>query len=328
MSPDKSFIKYAIPILQALRDKGGQLRLAESIEAAAERLGLATWQLDQPGADGQPSIRTDLTWARAHLISWGYLTLTQPDQIRLTASGIAASDTGSFPATEQLFNDSQRHFVAALQAITGAAAPATAPAASPPSTAAGAATPPPPPFADPGPAPAAPAEAPAATIPTATDGLPTSRDLGTVPGNDLLPILDSLNPEVLARLLTTLLSRRGFKDVSISERHEDGSMSAIGTLAINPLVSLRGMLYFRKTQVPVNRSLIREFRGTLAGRAGKGIFITTGRFTPEALAEANREGVDPIDLLDGIQLVRMLEELEIVVKARTVYDLDPLFFEV
>ncbi|MEY3736049.1 MAG: hypothetical protein RLZZ624_1108 [Cyanobacteriota bacterium] len=323
MSPDKSFIKYAIPILQALRDKGGQLRLAESIEAAAERLGLASWQLDQAGANGEPTIRTDLTWARAHLISWGYLTVTQPDQVRLTASGVAASDTGSLPATEQLFNDSQRHFVATLQAITGTpAAPASSqPVAAAASTAA--ASPAPTPI--PAPAPAA----AATSTPTMSglEGLPTSRDLGTVPGNELLPILDSLNPEVLARLTTSLLSQQGFTDVQITERLDDGSMSAIGTLAINRLVGLKGMLHIKKTQVPISRALIREFRGTLAGRASKGIFITTGRFSPEAIEEAGREGVDPIDLLDGIQLVRLLEELEIVVKARTVYDLDPLFFE-
>lgn len=320
MSPDKSFIKYAIPILQALRDKGGQLRLAESIEAAAERLGLASWQLDQAGANGEPTIRTDLTWARAHLISWGYLTVTQPDQVRLTASGVAASDTGSLPATEQLFNDSQRHFVATLQAITGTPAAPAAPASSQ-SLAAAASTA----AASPAPAPAA--AATSTPIMSGLEGLPTSRDLGTVPGNELLPILDSLNPEVLARLTTSLLSQQGFTDVQITERLDDGSMSAIGTLAINRLVGLKGMLHIKKTQVPISRALIREFRGTLAGRASKGIFITTGRFSPEAIEEAGREGVDPIDLLDGIQLVRLLEELEIVVKARTVYDLDPLFFE-
>ena len=330
MSPDKSFLKYAIPILQALRDKGGQLRLAESIEAAAERLGLASWQLDQPGANGEPSIRTDLTWARAHLISWGYLTVIQRDQVRLTASGVAASDTGSLPATEQLFNDSQRHFVATLQAITG-----TPPAAPPePGTPKPLAAPaaqteaaPAPGNADSAPA-ASPAPAGNPTPPIGSDVLPTSRDLGTVPGNELLPILDSLSPEVMARLLTSLLSQQGFSDVRICERLEDGSMTAIGTLAINRLVGLKGMLHIKKTQVPISRALIREFRGTLAGRASKGMFITTGRFTPEAMEEAGREGVDPIDLLDGIQLIRMLEDLEIVVKARTVYDLDPLFFEV
>jgi restriction system protein len=309
MSPDKSFIKYAIPLLQALRDKGGQLRLAESIEATRDRLGLAEWQLNQPGFGGEPSIRTGLTWARAHLISWGYLSLVETDQIRLTASGLAASDTGAFPdATETLFNDSQRRFIAGLQVADTSDSPSSVAAINPPA----------PPASEP-----SRASAPAAGI----DGLPTSRDLGTVPGNELIPILDSLNPTIFGRLLEKLLSRQGFTEVRITERLEDGSISGIGTLAINPLVGIKGMLHIKKTQVPISRALIREFRGTLVGRASKGIFVTTGRFTSEAREEADRDGVDAIDLVDGIQLIRMLEELEIAVKARTVYDLDPLFFD-
>ena len=315
MSPDKSFIKYAIPLLQALRDKGGQLRLAESIEAAAARMGWSSYQLDQAGPSGEPSIRTELTWARAYLISWGYLTLVQPDQVRLTANGLAASEIGSFPATEQLFNESQRLFIASLKPGGDSMAPeapvaSKAPDAPPQWTSAVAQNP----------EPAAPAD-------PAFEALPTTRDLGTVPGNELIPILDSLNPTIFGRLLEKLLSRQGFTEVRITERFDDGSISGIGTLAINPLVGIKGMLHLKKTQVPISRALIREFRGTLVGRASKGIFVTTGRFTPEAREEAAREGVDPIDLFDGVQLVRMLEELEIVVKARTVYDLDPLFFE-
>ncbi len=44
----------------------------------------------------------------------------------------------------------------------------------------------------------------------------------------------------------------------------------------------------------VSDSQIRDFRGTMQGRAEKGIFITTGRFTIEAKVEAIREGVPPI----------------------------------
>ncbi|MFM8525211.1 MAG: restriction endonuclease [Cyanobacteriota bacterium] len=356
MSPDKSFIKYAITLLQVLRDKGGQLRLAETIEAAAERLGLASWQLDQPGFGGEPSIRTDLTWARAHLISWGYLTLVAPGQVRLSAQGAAASNTGSIASAEELFSDSQRRFISGLQQAAASATtgrppapptPVVTPAATgpiaeiPPSAPEPVVTPvpamettavaPPVPVIPPEPVTARPQEVVSEAASAAAsnrEGLPTSRDLGTIKGDDLIPILDSLNEAIFGKLLENLLSRQGFTDVSITERLEDGSISGIGTLAINPLLGLKGMLHIKKTQIPISRALIREFRGTLVGRASKGIFVTTGRFTPEARAEAEREGVDPIDLFDGLQLVRMLEELELVVKARTVYDLDPLFFEV
>nr|NMF97472.1 hypothetical protein [Aromatoleum toluolicum] len=48
----------------------------------------------------------------------------------------------------------------------------------------------------------------------------------------------------------------------------------------------------------------------MAGRADKGIIITTGTFTAEARREASRDGVPPIELIDGEKLVDMLEHLD------------------
>ena len=41
-------------------------------------------------------------------------------------------------------------------------------------------------------------------------------------------------------------------------------------------------------------ALVRDFRGSMQGRAETGLILTTGRFTQEALKEANRDGVPPI----------------------------------
>jgi restriction system protein len=49
----------------------------------------------------------------------------------------------------------------------------------------------------------------------------------------------------------------------------------------------------------------------MAGRADKGIIPTTGAFTAEARREASRDGVPPIELIDGEKLVDMLEQLEL-----------------
>jgi restriction system protein len=48
----------------------------------------------------------------------------------------------------------------------------------------------------------------------------------------------------------------------------------------------------------------------MAGRADKGIIITTGTFSSEARREASRDSVPPIELIDGEKLVDMIEELE------------------
>ena len=54
------------------------------------------------------------------------------------------------------------------------------------------------------------------------------------------------------------------------------------------------------------------------GRTDKGLFITTGTFTREAVKEATRDGAPPIDLIDGEQLVKRLKELGLGVKIKMV----------
>jgi restriction system protein len=56
----------------------------------------------------------------------------------------------------------------------------------------------------------------------------------------------------------------------------------------------------------------------MVGRADKGLFITTGSFTPAAVKEATRDGAPPIDLVDGDELAEKLKELALGVKTELV----------
>lgn len=56
----------------------------------------------------------------------------------------------------------------------------------------------------------------------------------------------------------------------------------------------------------------------MVGRADKGLFMTTGTFTPAASAEATRDGAPPIDLIDGDALIAKLKELKLGVTTRMV----------
>jgi restriction system protein len=60
----------------------------------------------------------------------------------------------------------------------------------------------------------------------------------------------------------------------------------------------------------------------MAGRGDKGLLITTGTFTSDARAEAQRDGAPPIDLIDGDRLCELLKELGlgVTVEERTVED--------
>ena len=56
----------------------------------------------------------------------------------------------------------------------------------------------------------------------------------------------------------------------------------------------------------------------MVGRTDKGLFVTTGSFTPDAEKEANREGAPPIDLINGKKLMDKLKELKLGVETELV----------
>jgi len=70
-----------------------------------------------------------------------------------------------------------------------------------------------------------------------------------------------------------------------------------------------------------------DFRNVMIGRADKGIIITTGTFTTEAVREANRDVSPPVELLDGETLVSMFESAESGVIPKVVYEVDQSFFD-
>jgi len=65
------------------------------------------------------------------------------------------------------------------------------------------------------------------------------------------------------------------------------------------------------------------------GRADKGLFITTGTFSPAAVKEATRDGAPPIDLVDGNELSDKLKELDLGVRKETIeiVRVDEVWFE-
>ena len=77
----------------------------------------------------------------------------------------------------------------------------------------------------------------------------------------------------------------------------------------------------------MNPSQVRDFRGAMQGRADKGIIVTTGSFTSDSKREAVRDGVPPIELVDGEKLVTMIEQLELGLSPIKAFKVDEAFFE-
>jgi restriction system protein len=143
----------------------------------------------------------------------------------------------------------------------------------------------------------------------------------------LLEIVRSLPPEGFERLSRRLLLESGFQHVSITGRSGDGGIDGIGMLQVNPFVSFNVLFQCKRYKGAVTPSQVRDFRGAMMGRADKGIIITTGTFTLEAKKEARRDGVPPIELVDGDALVEMFEKLELGLVPRQTFDVDERFFE-
>jgi restriction system protein len=144
--------------------------------------------------------------------------------------------------------------------------------------------------------------------------------------SELMNILLSLPPSGFERLSQRILREAGFTHVNVTGQSGDGGIDGHGTLQINPLVSFKVLFQCKKYTGSVSSPHVRDFRGAMAGRADKGIIITTGSFTAEARREASRDGVPPIELIDGEKLLDMLESLELGLRPVTTYEVNHGFF--
>jgi len=159
------------------------------------------------------------------------------------------------------------------------------------------------------------------------DEQPSPDSSGQSCREQLLLLLKSLPPAGFERICQRLLREAGFEKVTVTGRSGDGGIDGHGVLQINPFVSFKVLFQCKRYEGSVTPSQIRDFRGAMAGRTEKGIILTTGSFTTEAKREAVRDGVQPIELVDGEKLVEMFEKLELGVKPKTTYDIDETFFE-
>lgn len=145
--------------------------------------------------------------------------------------------------------------------------------------------------------------------------------------HNLLSIIQSLSPAGFERICKRLLTECGFQNVQVTGKSGDNGIDGIGLLEINDLVSFKVLFQCKRYKESVGSEPVRNFRGAMQGRADKGIILTTGRFTKEARNEAIRDGVPPIELVDGEKLVELFEKYELGLKPKTVFDIDPTFFE-
>ena len=127
-----------------------------------------------------------------------------------------------------------------------------------------------------------------------------------------------LDPSAFERLIQRLLRESGFVQVEVTGRTGDGGIDGKGIARLHGFLSFHVVFQCKRYTGAVSAPEIRAFRGAMVGRADKGLYVTTGTFTRDAIKEAIRDGTPPIDLVDGEHLALKLKELSLGVKTHQV----------
>ena len=147
---------------------------------------------------------------------------------------------------------------------------------------------------------------------------------------ELLEVILRMTPSGFERLIQRLLRESGFVQVEVTGRSGDEGIDGHGILRLGGLISFQVIFQAKRWKGSVGAGQVRDFRGAMVGRADKGILITTGAFTKEAIKEATRDGAPTIDLVDGDQLVEKLKNLSLGVITKKIeidqVSIDPNWF--
>ncbi len=282
------FVRYLGPILDALRELGGSGTPDEVVEKIAKDLKVSEKDQNELISSGQSRFRNQIAWGRFYLAREGLIDSSRRGVWSLTEQGRNTLLTQK--QSREIFLKWVRIFQEQRRSKTSIAEPAGEQE----------------PFEE--------------QVAEATGA--TSNDYRI----NVLKILLSLSPSGFERLAQRILREAGFTQVFVTGSSGDGGIDGYGTLQVNPLVSFKVLFQCKRYTKSVSPSQVRDFRGAMAGRADKGIIVTTGTFTSEARREANRDGVPPIELIDGEKLVDMLENLELGLKPVKAYEVDEIFF--
>jgi restriction system protein len=143
----------------------------------------------------------------------------------------------------------------------------------------------------------------------------------------LLNLIQNLPAIGFEKLCKRLLTEIGINDITITGGSGDQGIDGKGIVKLNDVVSLNIVFQCKRYRETVSPHHVRDFRGAMQGRGEKGLIITTGRFTKEAKNEASRDGVTPIELIDGDRLVELFEKHHLGLKPVIVFEIDYEFFK-
>jgi len=279
------FLRFVMPIVEALKQLGSSGTAGEVTDKVIERLKISETEQEATTSNGQSRVRNQIGWARFYLVKAGLIDASQRGVWTLSEAGRATKLDAQ--AVYALFKRVHLQFP---RKETDASEPESA---------------------------------------------GKDEEETPSPGTDaadyrprLLEVLRSLAPGGFERICQRLLRESGFQEVVVTGRSGDGGIDGHGVLEINPLVTFKVLFQCKRYgDRPVTPSQVRDFRGAMQGRADKGLIITTGTFTSDAKREATRDGVPPIELVDGDKLVTMFARAELGLRPVQTFAIDDGFFE-
>jgi len=279
--------RFINPIIEVLRELGGSGRSSEVSDVVIEKLNISDDELEDLIQSGQSRIKNQIHWARMVLVKIGFIDSSKRGVWSLTEKGFN-TDLSKDDLVE-LYKTRKQWMGLGKEKEK---------------------------------------EEKDTTVQETIDvsekeNLQESEDYRA----ELLEILKSLPPSGFERICQRLLRESGFEQVKVTGKTGDGGIDGHGILQVNPFVSFNVLFQCKRYQGNVSASQIRDFRGAMMGRADKGIILTTGSFTLDAKKEARRDGVPPIEIIDGEKLLDMFELLELGLKPLKTYEVNYTFFD-
>ena len=132
----------------------------------------------------------------------------------------------------------------------------------------------------------------------------------------LMERMMQLNPQDFEELITTLLSKMGFSEVSRTPYGGDGGVDVRGIMTVHDVIHIKLAVQAKRWKANVQSD-------------ERGLIVTTSNFSRGARDEARRTSSHtPIDLIDGDQLVSLLVEYNLGVRKNRyqLLELTPSFF--
>lgn len=291
MRKGPEFIRFLKPIVEILKSLDGSGTAGEVVDMVIERMNISDEELSVQNKNGGSRIKNQVHWARQYLVNYNVIDNSARGIWSLTPYG-EKLEIRDHEHALQIFDEIQanRKKTKSEQNLN---------------------------------------EKPIVEEDEKTDEQ-TDIDPDT-PGDyqaQLISLLRNMPPSGFEKLCQRLLRESGFKNVKVLGKTGDGGIDGEGLLEVNHLLSFK--VLFQSKKYGPNNSVqahhVRDFRGAMQGRADKRIIITTGAFTKGAKAEAIRDGVPPIELIDAESLVELFEKIELGLKPIRTWQVDESFF--